>query len=69
MNKQMKKTGNSLRQKKKLQDNVTCEIMQCILEEARNAYEAVHEVQSNTVDDLEANVERVQEWLRAQKLW
>ena len=53
---------------KKLQDNVTCEIMQCILEEARNAYEAVHEVQSNTVDDLEANVERVQEWLRAQKL-
>lgn len=38
--------------------------MQVILEEARDSYahEIVHEVPSNTIDDMENNVTRVVEW-------
>ena len=40
------------------------EIMQVILEEARESYahEMVHEVPSNTIEDMENNVTRVEQW-------
>ena len=40
--------------------------MQVILEEARESYahEVVHEVQSNTVEDMENNATRVEEWCK-----
>ena len=51
---------------KKKTENVECEIMQVVLEEARESYakEIVHEVQSNTMEDMEANVERVDAWMK-----
>lgn len=51
---------------KKLNENMECEIMQVILEEARDAYapEIVHEVQSNTLEDMESNVTRMEEWCK-----
>jgi len=49
---------------RKLQENMESEIMQVILEEARDAYDPniVHEVPSNTVEDMESTVQRVQAW-------
>lgn len=46
-----------------------CEIMQVVLEEARESYapEIVIELKSNTIDDMESNVERVKLWLDAWK--
>lgn len=46
-----------------------CEIMQVVLEEAREAYpsDAVHEVPSNSVAELESNVSRICQWLEAWK--
>lgn len=54
---------------KKVSENVECEIMQVVLEEAKESYpdEAVHEVQSNTIEELESNVSRVSQWLDAWK--
>ena len=54
---------------KKLTDNMEAEIMQVILDEAREAYqeEIVIELPSSTVEDIEANVERTVGWLRAWK--
>lgn len=39
--------------------------MQVVLEEAKEAYpeEAVHEVPSNSIEELESNVSRVMQWL------
>jgi len=50
---------------KKLSENVECEIMQTILEEARESYkkEIVHELQSNTTDELENNLEQIEAWI------
>lgn len=47
-------------------ENMEAEIMQVILEEARESYahEVVHEVQSNTVEDMENNATRVEEWCK-----
>lgn len=41
--------------------------MQVVLEEAREGYpeEAVHEVPSNSLEELESNVSRVEQWLEA----
>lgn len=52
---------------KKLSDNVEAEIMQVILDEAREAYreEIVIELPSNTVEDIESNVARTSAWLQA----
>lgn len=49
---------------RKRDENMESEIMQVILEEAREAYahEIVHEVPSNTVEDLQSNVQRVCAW-------
>ena len=50
---------------KKLRDNVEAEIMQVILDEAREAYreEIVIELPSNTIEDMEANLTRTMQWL------
>jgi adenylate kinase len=49
---------------KKRDENMESEIMQVILEEAREAYDKniVHEVSSNTLQDMESNVQRVEQW-------
>ena len=50
---------------KKLADNVEAEIMQVILDEARDSYreEIVIELPSNTIEDIESNVARTATWL------
>ena len=50
----------------KRDQNMQSEIMQVVLEEAREAYDKniVHEVQSNTLKDMNANVQRVQDWTK-----
>ncbi|KAH3837493.1 adenylate kinase isoenzyme 6-like [Dreissena polymorpha] len=54
---------------KKLEDNVSCEIFQTILEEARGAYklEIVHELPSNTPEDMEENLDRIILWIEQWK--
>ncbi|XP_037083697.1 adenylate kinase isoenzyme 6-like [Pollicipes pollicipes] len=54
---------------KKLEDNVQCEIFQTLLDEARDSYPAdiVHELSSNTPDQVEENVERICQWIAAWK--
>jgi adenylate kinase len=49
----------------KLDENVDCEIMQVILENARELYpeEMIVELKSNTTKDLDQNVERIKTWL------
>jgi adenylate kinase len=51
---------------RKLKENVECEIFQTILEEARDSYSAeiVHELPSNTPDDMESNLSRILDWLK-----
>lgn len=51
---------------KKLTDNVECEIMQTILEEARESYktEIVHELQSDTTEELENNLDQIVAWIQ-----
>lgn len=48
----------------KIEENVECEIMQSILDEARESYDVniVHELRSETFEDLEENVNRVAQW-------
>lgn len=52
---------------KKIQENNEAEIMQVVLEEARSSYpaEIVVELQSESMEDLEANVARIVEWINA----
>ncbi|OQR98449.1 adenylate kinase [Achlya hypogyna] len=49
---------------KKVQENVECEIMQVVLEEAQSSYEPeiVQELSSVTIEDMESNVARVMAW-------
>lgn len=49
---------------KKRDENMQSEIMQVILDEARESYDPaiVHEVPSNTLEDMESNVQRVLDW-------
>lgn len=51
----------------KIQENVECEIMQMIVEEARESYQPgiVQVLPSNTVEDMESNVDRTVAWLAA----
>jgi adenylate kinase len=50
---------------RKRSENVTAEIMNVALDEAREAYDprVVHEVPSNTLAEMESNVERVRAWM------
>lgn len=55
---------------KKRTENIECEIMQIVLEEAKESYDEniVHELSSNTVEELDSNVNRVSSWLEAWKI-
>ncbi|KAJ8882723.1 hypothetical protein PR048_014536 [Dryococelus australis] len=50
---------------KKLEDNIQCEIFQTILEEAQRSYkpEIVHELQSNTPQEMFANLCKISEFV------
>ncbi|OQS07599.1 adenylate kinase [Thraustotheca clavata] len=50
---------------KKVQENVECEIMQVVLEEAQSSYapEIVQELYSVSIDDMESNVTRIMQWM------
>ena len=52
---------------RKVQENLDSEIMQVLLEEARESYdeEIVVELRSDTVEEMEGNVERIVEWVEA----
>lgn len=49
----------------KIQENNEAEIMQVVLDEARDSYsqEIVVELQSDTVEEIETNVERILQWI------
>mmetsp|Transcript_24563 Transcript_24563/g.36043 ORF Transcript_24563/g.36043 Transcript_24563/m.36043 type:complete len:187 (+) Transcript_24563:137-697(+) len=51
---------------KKRNENMECEIMQIVLDEAKASYEAeiIQEVPSNTLEELESNVARVSQWTK-----
>lgn len=54
---------------KKLNENLECEIMQVVLESARESYEndIVYELPSNCIEDLESNVLRIKQWYESWK--
>ena len=54
---------------KKITENVEAEIMQVVLDEAREAYreDIVVELASNCIEDLESNVQRALQWLHCWK--
>jgi adenylate kinase len=49
----------------KLQENLDSEIMEVLLEEARESYdqEIVVELRSDTSDEMESNIERIEGWI------
>lgn len=49
----------------KLQENLDSEIMQVLLEEARESYdeEIIVELESNDPEDIESNVDRIEIWI------
>jgi len=49
---------------RKREENMTCEIMGVVLEEAQNSYDMhiVQEIQSNTLQDLDETIRRVKLW-------
>ena len=53
----------------KLQENLDSEIMEVLLQEARESYdeEIVIELRSDEVDDIDANVERIESWIQTWK--
>ena len=55
---------------KKRNENLECEIMQVVLDEARASYNEaiINELQSNTIEDLEGNVDRVNAWFQNWKV-
>lgn len=50
----------------KLQENLDSEIMEVLLQEAHEAFdgEIVIELTSNTADEMETNVDRIEAWTR-----
>ncbi|KAJ3121096.1 hypothetical protein HK101_006791, partial [Irineochytrium annulatum] len=51
----------------KIQENVECEIMEVVIEEARDSYDEtiVQELKSESVEDMEENVDRIEAWVKA----
>jgi adenylate kinase len=49
----------------KLQENLDAEIMEVIIEEAREAFDEqiVIELTSNTSEEMEANQDRIEQWI------
>ena len=54
---------------KKLQENLDCEIMEVLVQEAREAYdeEMVVELRSEEAGEIESNVERIEKWIEQWK--
>ncbi|CAM9399623.1 unnamed protein product [Chrysoparadoxa australica] len=54
---------------RKRTENLECEIMQVVLEEAREHFpeEIIQELPSNTVEEMDGNVGRIAQWLEAWK--
>lgn len=52
---------------KKRNENMECEIMQVVLDEARQSYakDIIQVLDSNTVDDLERNVAKMWAWVKS----
>jgi broad-specificity NMP kinase len=50
---------------KKIQENNEAEILQTVLDEARESYaeEIIVELRSETVEDMESNVSRIVQWI------
>ena len=53
----------------KLQENLDSEIMEVLLDEARQSYaeEIVVELRSDEADDIEKNVGRIETWIKSWK--
>ncbi|KAG6012449.1 hypothetical protein E4U43_007794 [Claviceps pusilla] len=53
----------------KLQENLDSEIMEVLLQEAREAFseEIVIELKSNTSDEMESNIDRIETWIKQWK--
>eukprot|EP00246_Nothoceros_aenigmaticus_P005883 TRINITY_DN1834_c0_g1_i1.p2 TRINITY_DN1834_c0_g1~~TRINITY_DN1834_c0_g1_i1.p2 ORF type:complete len:173 (-),score=30.82 TRINITY_DN1834_c0_g1_i1:1351-1869(-) len=53
----------------KLENNIQCEIFQVLLEEARDNYshDIVQAMQSDTIEDMSDNVEKLQRWITERK--
>lgn len=51
---------------KKLEENLDCEIMEVLLQEARDAYdqEIIVELKSESTEDIDSNVERIEQWIK-----
>jgi adenylate kinase len=49
----------------KLQENLDSEIMEVLLQEARDSYDEkiIVELTSNTSDEMESNIERIEMWI------
>lgn len=56
-------------QGKKLEENLDCEIMEVLLQEARDAYdgEIVVELHSEKTEDIDSNVDRIESWVNQWK--
>jgi adenylate kinase len=54
----------------KLQENLDAEIMEVILQEAHEAFDEqiVIELTSNTSDEMETNLERIEQWIKQWKV-
>ena len=54
---------------KKLQENLDSEIMDVLLQEARDSYDEniVVELRSNTTDEMDSNVDRIEAWIKQWK--
>lgn len=54
----------------KLQENLDSEIMEVLLQEARESYdeEIVVELMSDTSEEMETNAERIEGWVRQWKM-
>eukprot|EP00466_Bigelowiella_natans_P018890 jgi/Bigna1/90161/estExt_fgenesh1_pg.C_640014 len=52
--------------KKKLDENMEAEIMQVVLDEAKESYKKgiIVELKSDSVEDMEGNVQRICEWIK-----
>jgi len=52
-----------------VEENLQCEIFQTILDEAKESYreEIVHELTSESQEDIESNAGRIVQWIEAWK--
>eukprot|EP01118_Nematostelium_gracile_P020461 TRINITY_DN9928_c0_g1_i1.p1 TRINITY_DN9928_c0_g1~~TRINITY_DN9928_c0_g1_i1.p1 ORF type:complete len:188 (-),score=45.17 TRINITY_DN9928_c0_g1_i1:24-551(-) len=50
---------------KKITENIECEILQVVLDEAADSYrpEILWELENNTVEQMTANAEKIQQWI------